>query len=367
MSKHSDSVPAGNRDVQSTLQPRVAPKILHHFRVNYGGDSILTAGQVLPVWDVSKWTSNSPMINSFTATAVTAVQIDGIKLRTNTSYDANIQAAIEAYADSDSTDPNASMPRAVLQVAKLGNVGGLRIVRPDPKPIGVMPFELMYGPDGLRLWDCRALSVLDWVQEVATQSEDRTMTRMVPIIAGSVPRMEFFIESPDGAYEGFDVAGMSRRKLRRIPLPFSWSAPHEKAMGLVPAGQDICQQATAEGELWNNMAAGARTMFTGETGFWPYPAKGGKVYFGWNVPTAKSYIIEERVSLDRFYSDFLTFGMIHEMPWIEGDPMGILNGPAIAYTERLRCRIPTVSRGRISAPIQKQASKKPSTHLELIS
>ncbi len=261
---------------------------------------VLAPGQLLPVWNLDKWRR----IQDFTARSFSALRYRG-HIVTLDGDDPHETVLSEVLVSHDST---AELERARLSNVVLGNIGGERVVRPDDLPIGVLPME------GRWLGGKPALEVID-VSVVAWADQMQGLQRYE---MSTPPRLEFFVAGNSGEF-GRTVVDASRPadsivEVRRTGLPFSWSSAQE--LGL------LTDDPHAENQLALSIAAGMRKRMELED--WD-----GEVFLGYDLVGATGVgEISDPVALATYLNDIPGYDALYDLPFIERDPMAILNNGA---------------------------------------
>jgi hypothetical protein len=292
------------------------PRLIHAFRVEYRNEfneaSVLTAGQVLPVWDLHTW----KLINGFTAISMNALYA-GDRVVAAPGFDSPLISGLYGLVrnarrdESLGDEPDADV-RATLQLLEntpLGNVGGRRIVRPGLKPLGVIPVRGLRTAERLPLIETDDVSVLDWASN----------TIDFPILDAAPPTPKFYLEQSDGEHEGWDVTSGKPVALQEIPLPFSWLTPEELGI-YIPDTEEAINQQTAN-VTWLNAVDNA---------VWDSVRKynwKGRVWFGYDLPTADENLdaVEQtQISLDLYWAKFWEQDELYALSFVPNNPLRAL-------------------------------------------
>ncbi len=285
--------------------------LLHHFHVQYsakGVPYVLQPGQVIPVWDLKKWA----LVDFFEVHCSNAIRWNEF-LVAGPDHDDQLEKVVSSAAFSALQGCTNSEERALIsRLARipLGNVGGRRIVRPDPLPVGMVPMEARR-VNGQPTLETEYLSVLDWATETAG---------MDPIDPEHFPpALQFFVEAKDGQVEGYNVRTKKAQRLQAIPLPFTYCSGESL---------DILY---GQGNDWEREV---QTLMALTEGFRQMVALNGwkgQVYFGYDLPPDGEGLPDvgtELMTLEYYMDNRADIEVIYQIPFLGDNPFDVLDKEA---------------------------------------
>ena len=291
---------------QNQAPDKRPPELMHHAQLEYQGvnceTAVLLPGQLLPVWDLRRWR----LVESFQAHCVEAVRYQGqiVALECDESP---TETLLEELFDGRDSDPAYAAAEARLESMPLGNVGGIRVARPDLLPIGVLPMAGRW-PSGNPGLTYSEMGILDWAR----------LFQGVERVPGPAPRFQFFTEAPGSGLMGYDVREEGIRDVIPVRLPFSWSSAQE--LGLLGEGD-------SDDHLAIEIAGAVRQL--------SHRYDWGTIYVGMSMVPEGEQVLEEEMDKEQFMAEFGQHAALFTLPYRDADPLGVINGSAASVVQQL--------------------------------
>lgn len=301
-------------------------RLLHHFHVEYLKKNVpyvLRSGQIIPVWDLSKWTR----IDEFEFHCSSAVRWNEV-LISGPGFDHPQEEVVTRAAlvstRSGRLDAHTRALVSHLASVPLGNVGGRRILRPDPILVGMVPMEARFS-FGKPTIETHAMSMLEWAQEVEGMH----------ITDHPMPELQFYVETRDGEREGFDVRSRKAKTVTSIELPFSICSGEE--LDILSGDGDGLEN---EMEMLFSITQGVRRLVEANR-------FRGKVYFGYDLPAEGEGLPDvdtEAMTLAHYTANRADLDLVYEIPFLGDNPFDVLTVHPRSQIKALLRQTPPIRR-----------------------
>ena len=307
---------------------------LHQSQVQYGDNQFaLTPWQMLPVWDVKRWS----LFRMFTAVSTNAIQHGGgivaLSGHPTPVPITTLEGLYHKWVEAENQQLAGETPEAAnqadmhlrgkLSTTTVGNAGGQRIVQPDMLPIGCMPMKGRVTHRGSPTWVQHNMSMWDWISWVAIL-DDNNVVRIPERVLDKPLEIGFFVQDR-GGLRGWNTETEEMGEFRKIPLPFSWQSAEE--LELIPEASDIYEASEEGSTLAMSLSAQVRRLAMKEG--WQ-----GHIFVGISDPNS-STVERRHVPVDEARSKWKTWGALSEMAYVPDNPWSALDYGAAAKVRKL--------------------------------